>query len=133
MKKKEITVLFENTTLAVADPYCSNDRVTLDNCLSGKWHSNIMTENFGPFGERNSSLELKHENHNEKAGWTLAGEIGVDAGTAAIFDPELSDFGEIYGAQCSSGLGDGVYPVEISKNDKQQVTAIRVNFDIYND
>lgn len=138
MAKKEISILFENTTLEVSDPYTKHQPVVIEGCLPGRWQQVLITADFGPFGERNNLLILEHEDlenlcskcADAGAEWVHLGEFGVDCGTAAIYDPELSD-DEIYGIQCDSGMGDGCYPVHVMKNNDGKVIAIRVDFDIY--
>jgi len=96
-------------------------------------------EDFGIFGKRNGKLMAFHNKFLKRLDegttdftWEHIGNFGVDTGMAAIYTegtcPITKDFTDTEDAiVCSSGMGDGYYPV-FACVEKKQVVGIMVDF-----
>ena len=94
---------------------------------------------FGFFGKRTGKLMACHNKFLKRLDegttsfyWEHIGDFGVDTATAAIYTtgtcPFTEDFADAYDAfSCSTGIGDGYYPV-YACIEKNQVVGIMVDF-----
>jgi len=96
---------------------------------------------FGIFGKRTGKLMAFHNKFLKRLDegttdftWEHIGNFGVDTATAAIYTkgscPITEDFTDTEDAiVCSSGMGDGYYPV-FACIEKNQVVGIMVDFNL---
>jgi len=135
------------------DVWCAT---TVENVMPGQWNCYIAKDVIDSWGERVWVLGIMHECvGGDKLSWEEVGEVGVDSGQMSIIDLEhymyvdrspaaherfysslgCEDFELIenderahVGAKCSSGCGDGGYPLSIAKDKDGKVIGIQVNF-----
>ena len=127
----------------------------LDNVMPGVWDVNANVDTIDSWGERVWKLELTHATHflSTNRSWQEICTLGVDSGTMSVFDfkhykPSNEKFrtkcfdcvdtsergvglfqkgNTNVGAVCSSGVGDGSYPLDVIETDGK-ITAMRINF-----
>jgi hypothetical protein len=142
--------------LLVSDP-CYTDiswcQLGVERAKIGTWKASIVVDEVSGWGERVHQLLAVHSSFTGQETWTKEGkDIGVDSGTAGIFDVEQYPFregnrrDEFYeacgahtlsdhhagcvdiGAVSSAGFGDGGYPVYIARNKDGEVVGVRIDF-----
>jgi hypothetical protein len=121
----------------------------INNCKSATWHPFIIgVPNLGKWGQRIMMLGLIYSGKKIDSydpTWKKIGEVGVDSGTAGIYD--LKDFPNDsndrdglsvqtthtmntvkYGATSSSGIGDGIYNVYTYKDNDGKIIGVKILF-----
>lgn len=136
-----------NTGLIVTDPQYNElgkCNKVIDNAKKGLYHCIVNYKDEG-FGERVSDIIVIHAGcYSMIKDWVMVGNpgentsdlIGVDSAKVGIFDIEefkntnydWDELGQVNGGCiCSSGYGDGGYPL-LKMEEDGEIYALRVNF-----
>lgn len=102
----------------------------------GRWHAYVRAHEAD-----NAELVAVHEGGFDVVACEIAGNIGVDAGLAGVFEPKAKlpeDLGMVEldgvlhargrGVVVRSGVGDGLYPVFVGRASSGRVAKIRIWF-----